>query len=457
MNFYKGSNLLISKAGRIIIVALLGVLLIGNATKGYSIANANSSLQLRPNQIELQTDGNFTTYIPVVLNTSSSPSIPQNFGVEIDWNDLALIQKADEANAYWLRRALINWDQIEPIRTEPPTYHWDAVNESVIREASARGIQIIATIKYTPYWAQKYPGVSCGPVAQNSMDEFAQFMQALVTRYGVPPYNIKHWEMGNEPDVDRNTVPNNHFYGCWGDFSDDYHGGEYYAEMLKSVYPAVKSVDPDAQIHTGGLLLECDPTHPYPPGNTCSEGNFFEGILLNGGGDYFDIASFHGYGPYIGNLIWDETWWTWAPRGGVVLGKADFLREVMARYGVDKPLFHSEAGLLCPSTDTVNCNPPGSDFYEAQADYVIRVYVRNMSANILGTSWYTLSGPGWSNSGLLDENQNPRPAYNSYQFMAEELRNADYIQRIPLYSAQYPYIQVYEFNKSGKRIWVMWA
>ena len=198
--------------------------MIGSATKGYSVARANSSLQLRPNQVELQTGDNFTTYLPVVLNNSFSPSIPQNFGVEIDWNDLDLIKKADEANAYWLRRALFNWDQIEPIRTEPPTYHWEVVNESVIREASARGIQIIATVKYTPSWAQKYPGVSCGPVAQNSMDEFAQFMQALVTRYGVPPYNIKHWEMGNEPDVDRNTVPNNNFYGCWCDFINYFNG-----------------------------------------------------------------------------------------------------------------------------------------------------------------------------------------------------------------------------------------
>ena len=432
--------------------------MIGKATNGYNIARANSSLQHEPNRVELQAGENSTTFLPVVLNKSFSSSIPQNFGVEIDWNDLDLIKKADEANAYWLRRALFNWNQIEPTRTEPPTYHWDMVNESVIREASARGIQIIATVKYTPSWAQKYPGVSCGPVKQDSLDEYAQFMQAVVTRYGVHPYNIKHWEMGNEPDVDRRVVPDNNFYGCWGDYDDDYHGGGYYAEMLKRVYPAVKSVDPEAQIHIGGLLLECDPTDPYPPGLKCGEGNFLEGILRNGGGGYFDIVSFHGYGPYIGSLEWDETWPTWAPRGGVVLGKADFLREVMARKGVNnKPLFHSEAGLLCPSTDTVNCNPPGSDFYEAQADYVIRVNVRNIAAKIIGTSWYTLSGPGWSNSGLLDDNQNPRPAYYSFQFMAEELRNANYIKNVGLYSSQYKFLKVYEFSKSEKRIWVIWA
>jgi hypothetical protein len=288
------------------------------------------------------------------------------------------------------------------------------------------------------------------------LDEFAQFMQAVVTRYGVPPYNIKHWEMGNEPDVYRGTVPPDNFFGCWGEDNDVYYGGGYYAEMLKRVYPAVKSVDPDAQIHIGGLWLKCDPTDPQ--GEDCNPGNFLEGILRNDGGDYFDIVNFNGYGPYIGSLIWDETWPTWGPRGGVVLGKADFLREVMARKGVNnKPLFHSEAGLLCPSTDKDNCNPPGSDFYEAQADYVVWVHVRNLADGIMGTSWYTLSGPGWSDSGLLDENQNPRPAYYSFQFMAEELHNANFIKKVGLYYDQHPFLRVYEFSKSEKRIWVMWA
>jgi hypothetical protein len=175
----------------------------------------------------------------------------------------------------------------------------------------------------------------------------------------------------------------------------------------------------------------------------------------------------------------------WGHRGGIVLGKADFLREVMREYGVDKPLFHSEASLLCPpppnfleemerygvenpllyskdalllsSTSEFTCDPPDSQFYEAQADYVVWVYVRNIAAGIIGTTWYTLTGPGWVNGGLLDGSQEPRPAYYSFQFMAEELRNAVYRQRLWLYYDQYPFLRVYEFNKSGKRIWVMWA
>jgi hypothetical protein len=480
----KRPKLLISKTGRVIALAIIGGLLSGIVANGYQVVRANSPTQQKSNWVEMQTDYH-SIYLPIVLDNFP---LPQTFGVETSRNDLHQINMTDEANAYWLRSAFFDWESIQPQRTGTPKYHWDTVNEWALQEASLRGINIIATVKYTPSWAQKYKDVSCGPVAQDSLDEFAQFMVALVERYGAPPYNVKYWEIGNEPDVDRSLVPPNNFYGCWGEIDDHlYYGGEYYAEMLKHVYPAVKAVDPNAKILVGGLLLDCDPTDPQ--GEDCNPGNFLEGILhhygANDGGNYFDIVSFHGFAPYIGSLVWDEAWSTWGPRGGVVLGKADFLREVMAKYGVDKPLFLSEASLLCPpsqnfleemggygvenpllyskdalllsSTSDFTCDPPDAQFYEAQADYVIWVHVRNIAAGIMGTTWYTITGPGWVNGGLLDGNQNPRPAYNSFQFMAEELRNANYIGKVWLYYSQYPLLRVYEFKKSGKRIWVIWA
>jgi hypothetical protein len=54
--------------------------------------------------------------------------------------------------------------------------------ETALATASASGVNVIATVKYTPSWAQKYSGVSCGPVHPNNLDEFAQFMAAAVAR-----------------------------------------------------------------------------------------------------------------------------------------------------------------------------------------------------------------------------------------------------------------------------------
>ena len=65
-------------------------------------------------------------------------------------------------------------------------------------------------------------------------------MAEAVERYSAPPYNVIYWEVGNEPDIDPSLVDGDEIYGCWGDKTDAYYGGGYYAEVLKQVYPAVK-------------------------------------------------------------------------------------------------------------------------------------------------------------------------------------------------------------------------
>ena len=304
------------------------------ASTKYTTIGSVSPAKANPSEI-------VNVYLPIIFKGGIIE--PQQFGVEIDTRIINPyhMDMAEGANTYWLRNPSIEWELIEPDPPDPdPTYDWSSVDEWALQEASARGIQVIATVKYTPSWAQKYAGYSCGPVEQDSLDEFAQFMVALVERYSVPPFNVKHWEIGNEPDIDPydpiyvNWPPGDYIYGCWGDYTDPYYGGRYYGKMLKAVYQPIKDVDPDAMIHIGGLLLDCDPTDPYPVGKNCNPGNFLEGILLGPDddpeyipGDNFDIVSFHGYAPYIGSLVWDENWFTWDQRGGVVLGKADFLRE----------------------------------------------------------------------------------------------------------------------------------
>jgi hypothetical protein len=280
---------------------------------------------------------------------------------------------------------------------------------------------------------------------------------ALVKRYSQPPFNIKYWELGNEPDVQPSLVPTDSVFGCWGEPEDDYYGGEYYAAMLQRAYPAIKTADPQAQVLVGGLLLDCDPTDP-PAGKDCKPAKFLEGILRAGGGNYFDIVSFHGYPQYdgsssnFGSLYYDEHFPSWEARGGVVLGKVDFIREVLARYGHNKPVMHTEGSLIC-SESNPNCNPPGAGFYESQADYVVWLFVRNWAAGLKGTIWYQFTGPGWRYGALLDGNQLPKPAYYALDFLTQELDAATYIKEITQYDA----LKTFEFSAPGKKIWVMWA
>jgi len=371
-----------------------------------------------------------------------------------------VMDKAQAANVSMMRYAGFSWKDIEPVRTNPPTYNWGTVNESGLLEMANKGFDIIGTVKYTPDWAQKYPGYSCGPINYQSLDEFAEFVGALVERYSAEPYNIKYWEFGNEPDVYRGepNLPPDNIYGCWGEKDDPYYGGGYYAEMLKAAYPAVNNADQHSSVLLGGLLLDCDPTN----NSDCISGKFFEGILKNSGANYFDIVSFHGYPSYYGKMDLDENDPKWASRGGVVLGKANFLREVMSRYGTKKPLMHTEGAFLCPDDKNPKCNPSYEyfndyihDFFEAQADYVIWLYIRNWAADIRSTIWYTIEGPGWRYAGMLDENQQPKPAYNVFQNMTSYLAGTWYVNKVTEYSD--PDLRAFEFQDNDRKIWVIWS
>ena len=352
-----------------------------------------------------------------------------------------------------IRNNGVLWSEVEPIKGER---RWDTVKtlENGLIDASAAGLDVILVVRSAPDWAQKVPGSSCGPIKEEELQSFALFMKDLVTRYSVPPYNVRYWELGNEPDVAPQGVSSNSVFGCWGDDSDEYYGGGYYAEMLQTVYPVMKAANPEVEVLIGGLLLDCDPINP-PEGKDCKPAKFLEGILLGGGGDFFDIISFHGYAHYSGGggLYNDVHSIPWERRGGVVLGKVDFIREVLSNFGYNKPIMLTEGALLCPEGYTKQCNPPGESFYEAQADYVVWLYLRNWAEGIVGTIWYMFESPGWRHGSMVDENNQAKPVFLALDFLTTELGEARYIQKV----TEYPDLQGYEFVTNQKKIWVLWS
>lgn len=404
--------------------------------------------------------GEIIYYLPVV---HFQPGTPASIGTET--HSAATLETADkiqQANIKWARVPALNWAAIEPNRTNPPTYDWSSVDEANLINLAERNVKVIATIRFTPGWAQKYPPNTCGPVSESALDAFAAFLGEAVKRYSQAPYYIKYWEIGNEPDIATGSVAPDSNYGCWGDdrrnpdgsYVDPYFGGGYYAKMLEKATPAIRAADRAASVLVGGLLLDCDPTNP-PAGKDCQPSKFLEGILVNNGknngASYFDFVSFHAFPGYDGAEIGDENHPYWSHRGGVVLGKIDYLRSVMASRGVSKPLFHSEGALLCPIAEL--CSPPGSDFFEAQADYVVWLYTRNWANGLVGTIWHTFEGPGWRYGQLLDSFGEPLPSYYALQFFTEELRGVNFSQQL----FSYPGLRAYEFKSNWKRIHVLWS
>jgi hypothetical protein len=247
----------------------------------------------------------------------------------------------------------------------------------------------------------------------------------VVARYSKAPYNVKYWELGNEPDIDHILVGGRNGYGCWGEFLDPYYGGEYYAQMLKTAYMAIKSVDPDAYVLNGGLLLSCDPRLPGAC-NAHSEvaSKFLEGILRAGGGDYMDIVNFHAYADYREALD-DMGSWTW--EGATTIpAKADFVRSVLTKYGHgDKPLINTEAALRCKN--------PSATCTDIQASYVPLAYADALAAGLMGQVYFAMINDHWYDTGLLNPDRSPKPAYHSYLAASERLGTAEYLSKASSY------------------------
>ena len=394
----------------------------------------------------------FKVRLPVI---SLSYPWQSPFGVESNRQATGvLLDRADELGTYWYRLHRISWRAIQPEEGGP--YDWSVLAsfDEELRSLRRAGFTPIIVVHHSPYWATVNDPLQtdCGAIRADKFDEFAAFMQALVARYKQPEFNVHHWELGNEPDVDPTLVAPDSEFGCWGDMDDPYYGGGHYGEMLKVVYPAIKALDRQAQVLVGGLLLG-KPYTTVPPGQGRPE-LFLQGILEAGAAPYFDILPYHAHPVYLGQVAdYDNGMPSpWRTRGGWTLGKARFLREMMAPYGVDKPLFLDETALGC-SIDHWPCDPLPADFFEAQADFVVRAFARGLSESIAAFIWYTLDGPGWRSGGLLDQDDDPQPVYYAYQQLATRLQNGSFDQAVD-YG---PGVEAYRFSTRARLIDVLWS
>ncbi|GAC1354384.1 MAG: hypothetical protein NVSMB42_12040 [Herpetosiphon sp.] len=401
---------------------------------------------------------NQTVFLPIVR--TNIPLRRSFFGAEIGPGGVqATITSGVASRFSWVRYNGIMWSAVEPIKGRR---NWNVLAgfEAEIEAINAGGNRAMVVIRSTPAWAQQVAGSSCGPIKPGELDAFASFVHDVVARYSRPPYNVQAWEMWNEPDVDPSLVSRDSAFGCWGNQSDTFYGGEYFGEMLKRVYPAIKQADPQSQVVLGGLLLAC-PNENGAKGsimpNDCQPGAFLEGVLRNGGDKAFDIAAFHAY--TSGNVVDRDDDWrdgTWkALGGGRLLGKARYVKEVMARHQATQPVMMNEGGVLCNNAPVFNC--PSRAFMLAQAMHGVRFFTRAATAGLAGLIWYTLDGPGWRDGALLDAAQKPRPVYTSLTFMADLLQDAQYMGPLAAPPGTMAKYEGYLFQKGASTYQIWWT
>ena len=393
--------------------------------------------------------------MPLAMYQSPHTSL---FGVELQriWIDQGMLE-AKEANAAWVRRNGLLWSDIESIEG---IYNWSTVSqlEREFTRASERGFELILVIRSTPTWAQANPGSFCGPIRTNKLQSFANFMSAVVKRYSMPPYNVKYFEIWNEQDAERGIANFNPDppYGCWGDETDPYYGGEYYTDVLTHVYPAVKTANPSAQVVVGGLLtackqgvssIECDHQEKYLEGMLYHRG-------ARDGGNYFDILNFHSYDYYFnkegkyGNGGWGSN----LSEGPAFVKKLPFLQQTLDAYGFgNKEIIITETALLCGTTgEEPICQT--QEYEKTKGYYAAQAFALSLAEGVRINIWYAMTSI-WRGSALLDSNLNKLPAYYAFDFAEDTLNKSRFKRELWEYSN----IKGLEFDRSDKTTWILWS
>gem|GEM_PF-550458 len=387
-----------------------------------------------------------STYTPTVLE----PWEASVFGVETA-NLLAGGETIAAAGVSWVRRNGLVWYEVEPIQG---MRSWRAAAnlEKEMIQAGALNLKFVLIIRGTPEWAQQVQGSFCGPIKSDALRAFSWFVRDVVARYSAPPFNVQYFELGNEPDAPIRY--GDEVYGCWGSSVDRYRGGSAYAAMLKAVYPQVKIANPEAKVLIGGLLANCDVEQP-PAGEDCSWTRFFEGILENGGGPYFDGLSFHTYEYYYktpgrwGNANWNSYYNTLGP---VLIAKARYYKALLSSYNVrGKFLMDTEVALLC-----WDCTP-AQQYETAKAWYLPEVYAASMAEGLQAAFWYSYNG--WLGSGLVDGDGKPVPAMTALQVAREKFGGATFTGRVTprevgIFDEELGIIG-YKFRQGNRIIWLI--
>lgn len=285
-----------------------------------------------------------------------------------------------QAGAGWARED-IHWFRIQPT---PGTWDW-SYTDAALRELIRREIKIVGVIGHPPGWATPDPSDPPSGVSFHAPDpqQFAQFAEAVVRRYGK---FVHHWEIWNEPD---NPL-------FWKPAPDP----AAYARLLQLSAAAIRRADPGAQVLLGGIN----------PNDT----HFLRRLAELGAWSSFDILAIH---PYVSPA---------SPEAGNIAAATDGVRAVAEAYG-PKPIWATEIGWSSGPGDR---DPIGLVDEQTQADYLVRATLLLWRAGVERIFWYTLKDDPGNPYGLVAQGagygdySRLKPAYYAFQTMSRQLSGA---------------------------------
>ncbi len=181
------------------------------------------------------------------------------YGINTHIPDAARLDRTAQAGIGWIR-CDFNWYLFEPAQDQ---FSW-SLFDSLVSQANARGLQIFATIAYTPTWANGGQAVSAP--ASNPADWY-DAVYRVVSRY---KNSIHVWGMWNEPNL--------------GDFFSGTRT-QYIQDVLVNGANAVKAADPTALV-AGPELATL---------NSGKWDQWLRDVLQQAGGS-LDVITHHAYG-----------------------------------------------------------------------------------------------------------------------------------------------------------------
>lgn len=157
-----------------------------------------------------------------------------------------------ESGAGWVRMDFV-WGDIEAQKGNFNFTNYDLIVELLEKN----GIKILGILDYSADWASACGQWNCAP-RDNQL--FVDYVKVVISRY---KEKVKYWEVWNEPDS----------RAYW----QEQDGLKSYCLLLKEVYLAAKSIDPECKILNGGLAGMLGVNQLYD----------------HGAKDYFDILNIH--------------------------------------------------------------------------------------------------------------------------------------------------------------------
>ena len=159
------------------------------------------------------------------------------------------------------------------VESAPGVYDWSHP-DLVVNAAFDRGLTLVARVDLVPDWARP-ANTTARYLAASGYAAFARYLAIFARRYR---RQIDYLVVWNEPNTSFE----------WGYRPPDPAG---YAEMLRTVYPAIKAADPGMQVVSAGLAANL-----ATGGIALNDLTYLDDLYAAGAAPYFDVLGIHAYG-----------------------------------------------------------------------------------------------------------------------------------------------------------------